>query len=494
MLKRFTLEFGAWEPDAALLEGKQAPEAKNIIPARRGYVPMKGLAPMPPAALPGAVTAACSLRLFNDSLHFFACTADSIFHLENGAWNEAASGSEGDGSNAEILVFGENVYALFGGALCKAAESGGSVSFSEVSDAAGGETMGILRDFLVLGRTADGPNCIRWSAINAPESWPTPGTDAAQAVQADMQAFPEGGRVQAIVGGIAGSAGGAGDGLIFLEQAIMRASYVGAPLVFQFDSVDRQHGCAAPRSPVVIGTSCVFLADDGWRITDGSGSKSLGAERIDAWFFRECASSRKHEVRGAHDTRQRLAFWSFASERAPAGLHDRLLMYNYILDQWTYAEVDTECLFPAWQPGFTLEELDQFGSLDALPFASLDDPALRPGSLSLMAFNGSHKLCAFNGPELPAVLETGEFGGQRMMLHGLRPLVDSAEALALPLYRTRQMDAERKAGQETRQNREGICHQHISASYFAALVNIPGNVNWSHAVGVEALYEEEGGM
>ena len=95
---------------------------------------------------------------------------------------------------------------------------------------------------------------------------------------------------------------------------------------------------------------------------------------------------------------------------------------------------------------------------------------------------------------MPAVLETGEFGGQRMMLHGLRPLVDSAEARALPLYRTRQMDAMRVTGRETRQNREGICHQHISASYFAARVRIPENVNWTHAVGVEALYEEEGGL
>ena len=42
---RVKLDFGAWEPDAALLDGGHAPEARNVIPARRGYRPMHGLAP-----------------------------------------------------------------------------------------------------------------------------------------------------------------------------------------------------------------------------------------------------------------------------------------------------------------------------------------------------------------------------------------------------------------------------------------------------------------
>ena len=36
MADMITLEFGPWEPDAALLAGQQAPEARNVIPAKRG--------------------------------------------------------------------------------------------------------------------------------------------------------------------------------------------------------------------------------------------------------------------------------------------------------------------------------------------------------------------------------------------------------------------------------------------------------------------------
>lgn len=491
-MKRFSLDFGPWEPDMALLEGKQAPEARNVIPAKRGYLPMRGLAPMPTPAVAGRVTDAICLKIFNDDLHFFACTDSAIYHLESGAWASSLSGQSGTGTH--IVAFGTDCYALFGGALYKSQTNQGATTFSAVSDAPSGEAMGIIRDFLVIGCLSDAPNGIQWSAIDNPDSWPTPGTDAAQAVQSDTQSFPEGGRVMAIVGGISGSAGGAGDGLIFLEQSIMRAVYVGSPLIFQFDSVDRQHGTRSPLSPVVIGTSCVFLADDGWRITDGTGSKNLGSERVDAWFSRECDLTRRHEVRGAHDAAKRLAIWSFPSATAPAGVHDRLLIYNYALDLWSYAVADTECLMPAFQPGLTLEDLDAYGSLDNLPFTSLDDPAIRPGCFTLMAFNPQHKICTFNGPAPEAIIETGEFGGQRMMLHGLRPLVDSAEARAAPLYRSRQMDAMRAAAPETRQNREGICHQHISAAYFAARIRIPQNSEWTHAVGVEALYEEEGGL
>ena len=79
------------------------------------------------------------------------------------------------------------------------------------------------------------------------------------------------------------------------------------------------------------------------------------------------------------------------------------------------------------------------------------------------------------------------------MVHGLRPLVDSGAAEALPVYRAREMDA-RRFGAYARQQRDGVCYQHLSTVYLAARVRIPSGENWSHAVGVEALIEQEGGM
>ena len=145
-------------------------------------------------------------------------------------------------------------------------------------------------------------------------------------------------------------------------------------------------------------------------------------------------------------------------------------------------------------PKQALEDLDEFGSLEELPFASLDLAMFKNGDLSVIScFDAAHRLGNFTGPPLEAVVDTAEQGGDRMMVHGLRPLVDGGAAEALPVYRTREMDA-RRFGAYTRQQRDGVCYQHLSTVYLAARVRIPAGENWSHAVGVEALVEREGGM
>ena len=63
----------------------------------------------------------------------------------------------------------------------------------------------------------------------------------------------------------------------------------------------------------------------------------------------------------------------------------------------------------------------------------------------------------------------------------------------MPLFRSRQMD-ERRFGTFTAQQRDGVCFQHVSTVYLAARVKIPAGVSWTHAVGVEALVEKEGGL
>ena len=170
-----------------------------------------------------------------------------------------------------------------------------------------------------------------------------------------------------------------------------------------------------------------------------------------------------------------------------------MLIYNYSIDKWSYGVLTTEVLFPDWVRGMSLEELDQFGDLDHLPFASLDMAAFKNGSLGLSAFDSTHRLSRFSGGALEAVIDTAETGGQRMMIHGLRPLVDRGDAQAMPVWRVRQQDAPRY-GQYVRQSRDGVCYQHLSASYAGTRVMIPAGEEWRDAVGVELLTEIEGGL
>lgn len=487
-MNRSTIPFGSFEPDAPLLSGEQAVEARNVIPGRRGYRSLPSLADMGKNALESRALGAFSLKDLSGALHTLAGTETGIYALEGKLWVAKHTGTA-ISQNRVFASYGNTIYALFGTTLLKGNVSGTIQTFSAVEDAPQAERIGVVKDFLVVGKLSEGQgNAIRWSGLDSPDSWPDPGSNAAQAIQSDMQVFPVGGNVQALVGGMGGSV----DGLVFLEEALYRALYVGPPYIFQFDMLDRHRGTLAPASPVVGGKTCIYLAPDGWYATDGASVRAIGAERIDQWFFDTCDRARIEEVRGVLDAENRVAFWSFPDIACPEGRHNRLLLYNFIVDKWAYASVESEVLFEDYARGVTLEELNSYGSLEAIPF-SLDSAALKNGSLGISAFDGKHALCRFSGPALEAVLDTAESGGSRIMLHGIRPLVDRGNAEVMPIFRDRQMDMPRY-GSFAGQSRDGLCHQHLSSVYFRARVRIPQGEPWLHAVGCELFAEAEGGM
>ena len=486
--KKQKIEFAPWEPDVAILDGQAAHEAKNVLPAKRGYTSMPGLAELHFPALGSRPLAVWSRRQNNDTITCVVATASGIYSLESGRWVQKYSGTAVS-DNRQIVDYGSDLYVLWGTKLLRASVGATVGSFSEVSGAPLGNRLCVVQDFLCIGELSDYPGGIHWSAIDDPTSWPAIGTTEAINKQSDRQIFPVGGKVQAIVGGLSAGV----TGIIFLEHAVQKATYVGVPYIFQFEPIERSRGILAPKSAVVAGSICIYLAEDGWRATDGSTSKSIGAERVDDWFFSHCSSDRLGEVMGVHDTQRRLCWWAFSSDICPAGQYDRVLVYNYEMDRWSWGEIACEYLHQDNTRGLTLEDLDAYGQIDGLPFASLDSAALRPGRVVLGGFTTGHKLASMNGPNLEGVITTAEFGGDRFMVHGLRPLVDGAEAEALPVYRSRQMDAQ-AFGDYAPQSRDGVCYQHISTVYLTAQVRIPAGVEWRHAVGVEALIEPEGGM
>ena len=500
MSDKITLEFGPWEPDAALLAGQQASKALNVIPTKRGYRYFPAAETGRYPALADPVLDMFAIKDMDGSMLTAAATGSGIYLLEYTqltGWDWVERHSEVPlNSNRAFAWYGDELFALYGTQLIKQASRG--TNFTDVVNAPSASVLGVIRDFLVLGCLSSNQAAIQWSGIDRPDDWPTPGTDQAQYIQSDIQVFPVGGKVQSVVGAVGGV-----DGLIFLERAIQRATYVGTPYIFQFDFVDQQQGTIAPRSPIVCGTRCFFLSEDGWKATDGAGVTYIGSERVDRWFFDTCEPTRIEEVRGVHDFQHRLAVWSFPSDKAPVGIHDTLLVYNYALDRWSCASVNIECLYQDYARGLVLEELDAYGDLDELEdnnVSSLDSTAFKNGLRVLGCVDASHKMGSFTGNAMEAVIDTAEQGGERMMLHGLRPLVNRGADLkrenatqAMPLWRILQID-DRREGKYTSQQRDGVCYQHVSANYFSARVKIPAGVPWIHAVGVEALVEKEGGM
>ncbi|BCV05594.1 MAG: hypothetical protein CM15mV111_210 [uncultured marine virus] len=108
--------------------------------------------------------------------------------------------------------------------------------FSDLSaDAPKAKYIAVVRDFVMTGftnTTAAGtkPYRTQWSALGDATSWAVSAT-----TQADFQDIDDLGDITGLVGGEYAT--------ILLEKGIVRASYIGSPLIFQFDKVELNRGC-----------------------------------------------------------------------------------------------------------------------------------------------------------------------------------------------------------------------------------------------------------
>lgn len=103
-----------------------------------------------------------------------------------------------------------------------------------------------MRDFLVVANTLDAldgqvPYRVRWSAVNNPFDW-----NFSQQTMADFQDIFNGGNIMGVVGGEAG--------YILMERSIVKMSFMGAPLIFQFDQLPSAmgKGCSVAESIITV--------------------------------------------------------------------------------------------------------------------------------------------------------------------------------------------------------------------------------------------------
>ncbi len=487
-MQRKTVPFEAWVPDRPVYAGAQSIEARNVLPAAQGYVCLESPAYMG-TALGEKVVDALSRRMPDSSICRLVATTGGLYVNAADSWTALLS-TTAVSTDRSLCLYGDDAYCLYGTSLYRAEYDGGYNDPAVLVQAAPfAKHMGVVKDFLVLGNLTGAPSAIRWSAIDDPTDWPTVGSDSAQYKMSDQQVFPVGGTVQAIVGGVGGV-----DGLVFQQEALTRMTFVGPPYIFQFDPIDRAAGTIAPLSPIVAGPMCYYLSTAGWKGTNGSSVADVGRDKVDRWFFEHCTAERIEEVRGTYDRKRGLCIWAFPARGCPENQFDSLLIFSPSENKWSHASVSGEIVFSDYADGVTLDQLDQFSqSVDGLPFKSLDASILKAGDSVLSLFGTSHQPGSFSGPALEAVVDTAEIGGQHMMLHGIRPIVDRGDASCCAMFRDREGDMKR-ATDYSAQSRDGVCYQHRSAAYFSARVKIPAGDPWINGFGCELLYEEEGGL
>jgi hypothetical protein len=310
--------------------------------------------------------------------------------------------------------FGDVMIAANGGNRLQGYNLNSASTFTDLAvDAPKARYVTVVRDFVVSGYTADNPNRVQWSALNDETSWTTSAT-----TQADFQNIPDGGTVVGVTGGEFG--------LVLMDRSIYRMSYVGSPLVFQFDNITRNLGCSEANSIVQYAGMTFFLGDDGFYACDGQTLLPIGNEKVNRYFFSDVDEGNLNLMSVAVDPTRKLVIWSYASKESATP--DKLIIYNFQNQKWTSGLADVNRIASSSTPAFALEGLDVFGTLETIE-SSFDSQIWLGGKMQFAGVKNA-KIITFSGANATAYIETGdiEVPGSTSAMTMVKPLVDDGSA------------------------------------------------------------------
>lgn len=264
-------------------------------------------------------------------------------------------------------------------------------------------------------------------------------------------------------------------------------SYVGTPLIFQFDNISRNLGCFEPNSVIQYQGITYFLSDDGFYACNGQQVEAIGAEKVNRYFFNTVRESEFDKMSAAIDPTKNLVIWGYPC----TDLTYRLLIYHVATKRWSYADTNVNRVASSSTPSVTLEGLDAYSaSIDALS-TSLDARVWLGGKLQLAGVSGA-KIITFSGSAKTAQIDTSDIETQnnQSMITMVKPLVDNGSASIAVDSRLR-LDEQTSFPAVTAANTENRVGVRSYGRYHRVRTQ-PSGDNWSSAIGMDIEIQQAG--
>lgn len=473
-------ELGDWAPDRPASGGDGLRTAKNVVPYRHHYAPLKDLVGIGDA-LNSRPLGAVAVRDAAAAVHIYAGTADKLYEQNtDGTWTDRSRVGGYNATEAtrwRFWTFGDRLFATNGQDEIQYLDMTAGSAFADLPGsppiAQHGASFG---NFVFLGNVEDSAMKVRWCSSGDSEAW------VGGVSQAGEEVFPDGGQITgfAVLDSL----------YIFQESCIRRAYYVGPPAVFAFDKIEKERGCIAAGGLAQLGRMIFFPAEDGFYVFDGENAAPIGvdqegASRYDEWFADMAQRDFFYRMSAAIDPRTKTVRWAFASTSSTTGQPDTMLTYNWAAGRAAYASVALELLAPMLTPSLTLEDLDDlYASIDDIPF-SLDDPILAGGVAQLGAMTTDYEFGRFAGDNLEATFVTDDFididGMAVFEMQAVMPMVDGDCRVKIG-YRFKHNDTVSWSS-ETEVNSIGVAPCRTQGRFLRTQLRIPAGTAWTKIEG-----------
>lgn len=505
---------GEYKPDLPSTLNDGLTRAEGVLPFEAGYSPVPGLNAITTSQIDARAQGIFSARDLATAAttYVYVGNATKLYQLSGNGWTDVSVGggySTGATERWEFAQWGDQVVATNFTDVMQVITLGGANFANLGGTPPQARYVATVKDFLVVGNTDDPtdneqPQRVRWSGFDDITTWTVSAT-----TQADFQDLRNNyGWINGIVGG--------DYGLIFQEFAIVRMTYIGAPLVFQFDVVELQRGAYAPGSIIEIGDNVAFLAEDGFFVFDGRQSIPIGDGKINESIFSDSHpigfdTNYVERMYSAHYPRQQILCWSYPSINAdPAGTNDTILFYNYspqAKTRWSVVRTNVNdaaagttninhyVLGSEVTQGYTLDGLDAVSTdLDALPF-SLDSRVWQGLNKMLGVVDTAGDLATFDPQSdtdyVDAFIETGEFQlnpDARTSVSLLRPFIERLggnTVVTMAMSARDDQDVTISFSSTTTLNSSGFANIRSNGRFQRAFIKIENG--FDHAYGIKMM-------
>jgi len=478
-----TLPFAQYAPDRAALDPAASDAIKNVIPTSNGYAPL--LSPSPYSeALSDVCRGAILVVKADGTFNLFAGTLTGLYQLSGStAWTDVSGPSApynlAVGYTWSFVQFGPYVIATN---ISDPQQIFNLASSTDFADTAGSPPQARYvwteSGYVGIGQLVDNERRIMRSGLEDAEFW-TVGQKGCT-----YQDLPDGGWVQGAVGSETGA-------FVFSQTNIRQlVNQPGLEIGFTLAVYETARGAVASNSIVRAGQTIAFLCEDGFYIL-GQPSTPIGAERVDRTFLADIDLDYLDQVQGVSDPVRKMFWWRYKSISGGTDNYtDKLIGYNWMLDRWTYAEVNLEWLISMATVGYTLEELDTvlgFTNIDTMT-TSLDSRIWKGGRPAFAGFDTDHKLGFFEGDAMEALLETSTMllggEGRRGYVSGFRPVGDVSGAYG-QIATAETIGGALAWGSEAAQGTTGLVPVRASGRAQRLRLRIPAATSWSDILGLE---------
>jgi hypothetical protein len=423
-----------YRPDMAETNAGVSAKVVNVNPRRDGngisYHPHNSLRPIGEAlSVPprGAYSTVTRSGLF----HGFIGTDDAL-HMLQSDYSFAEIGSDYSlptGHDWGMVQYGDRLLMTNteDGMLQYDIEAGGSVT--AVPGAPKARSLFTAFE-CVFALDCDGNNYLmRNSAIGNYANWKSGGAGA--------QEFADG---EALMGG-----GALNDGTAAVLQraAVHILTVSGNANVYGKRKVAEGIGAVSPRSIVTTPGAIYFLDVGGFYRLTTAGLESIGQGKVNETFLERVNQSALATVEGAYDQKRKQVGWRYQADgNGSETVFDNIIIFDIDTSEWVELEERTSAMMRMAIPAMALEDLDaKFGSLEDIPY-SLDSDVWKGDRPRLAALDEDFRLGFFDGPSLPAVIETATVLNPReVRINSAVPITDAADVTIHLGLRQRLADA-----------------------------------------------------